>query len=99
MYNMTQLQEADTMYGLWVYANDSSGLILMGLLMVAVFFVMIMALKGWGFDEALLASSFTCFVLSMILAYASLLNFGFVYLFFVVMALSALYIFMIKKQQ
>jgi len=92
MYNLTQLQQSDTVYKLWVYANMSTGEILMGMLMIAVFFIMLMILKRWDFTDALMTSSFICFILSAILAYAKLLNFLFVIGFLAVLAFTILFV-------
>lgn len=74
-YNMTQLQMADTFYGIAKYANDSTNGVLFGLMIIAIFFVLIMLLKRYDFDDAFLVSSFISFILSIFLVYAKLLNF------------------------
>ena len=92
MYNLTQLQQSDTVYKLWLYANMSTGEILMGMLMVVAFFIIMMVLSGWDFTDRLLTSSFICFILSAILAYAKLLNFLFVIGFLAVLAFTVLFV-------
>jgi len=81
LYNMTQLQQATTVSGLFQYANDATGGIMIGLFMIAVFFVMLMMFLKHGFISALLASSFICFLLSGILAYGGLMKIVFPILF------------------
>lgn len=93
-YNITQLQAADTVNELFVYANDVTGQVLMGLFMIAIFFIMLMVLKRWDFDKALLSSSFSCFILATILSYGRLLNFMIPLLFLIIMAFTGFYMYM-----
>jgi|TARA_R100000501_G_C2588065_1_gene88994 hypothetical protein len=97
-YNITALGNADTLSGLIIVANDAVEGILIGLFMFAVFFVMLMALKKWDFDAALLSSSFSCFILSMILSYGGFLNLIFPLVFLAMAGLTALYMFTAKKE-
>lgn len=87
-YNMTQLQNADTFFGIVQYANASTNGVLMGLMMVAVFFVLLMLMKRYDFEVDLLVSSFISFILSLILVYAKLLNFMFPLTFLIIAALT-----------
>ena len=95
--NLTILQEADTMGKIAIYANNASNGILMGGFMIAIFFVMMFVLKRWDFDDALLSSSFVCFILSSILAYSKLLNIIFPLGFLAITAFTALYVFVAKR--
>jgi hypothetical protein len=90
-YNLTLLQEAETIYKVFVYADNASGNIMVGLFMIAIFFVFLMALKRYSFTNALLASSFVSFILSLFLTYANLLNFMFPLFFLITASLTALY--------
>ena len=96
-YNMTALQDATTVGKLFVFANNSTGGVLSGLMMLAVFFIMLFSLKRWEFGDALLASSFVCFILSAVLSYAGLLNLLFTLGFLAIMSLTAFYMFVVKK--
>jgi len=96
-YNITALQEADTVYKLFEYANMSTEYSLFGLFMIAIFFVMLMALKKNDFLDALITSSFICFVLSSILTYGKLLNMVFPIMFLGITAFSGLYMYSVKK--
>jgi len=98
LYNMTQLQAATTVNKLFVYANDTTGGVMMGLFMIAVFFVMLMALLKWGFQDALLVSGFVCFILSSILAYGGLLIIIYPILFLVLTALTALFSMVVQRK-
>lgn len=92
-YNLTDLQNSQGVYDVIVYANDSTTGILGMLLMIAIFIVMLMALKRYQFPRALLASSFVCFILSSILVYIKWLNFMFPLGFLACTAFTALYLF------
>ena len=96
-YNMTALQEVDTVYKLFEYANISSEYSLFGLFMVAIFFVMLMVLKKWDFLDALITSGFVCFVLSSILTYGKLLNMVFPIMFLGITAFTGLYLYAVKR--
>lgn len=92
-YNMTALQQVDSIGDLFVYADKSTGNILFGILLIAVFFIMLLVMKRWEFDKALLSASFGTFILALILTFAGLLNFVFVLIFLIIMALTGLYVY------
>ena len=98
IYNMTNLSNVAGVGDLMIYANNSVVLngagVLFGIMLLAFFFIMLMTLKRWDFDKALLSSSFACFILALVLNYGHLLNFIFPILFLVVLALTAFYMFM-----
>ena len=96
-YNMTALQEVDTVYKLFEYAQISSEYTLFGLFMLAIFFVMLMVLKKWEFTDSLITSSFICFVLSSILVYGKLLNMWFPIFFLGITAFTGLYMYAIQR--
>ena len=90
-YNMTALQEATTVNKLFLFANDATGGVMMGLFMIAIFFVMVMSLKRYSFQDALLTSGFVCFILSTILAYGGFMNIIYPLLFLAVAAFTLFY--------
>ncbi len=97
-YNMTALHNASNVYDLVVYANDSTGQILVGLFVIAVFFIMFVGLKrNAEFAESLLASSFICFVISGFFTYGKLLNMIFPLIFLAITAFTILFMQMSKK--
>lgn len=73
-YNMTQLQSADTIFKLVVYANDSTTGLMAAIFVLAAFFIMLMSMKKYEFSKALLASSAISFVVSLFFVYAKILN-------------------------
>lgn len=95
-YNITQLQAATNPAKLIRYANLVTGDLLTGLIMLAIFFVILLGLKKFDFDEALLPTSFAAFILSLILAAAKVLNPMFIFVFLLMMALTAFYMHMQK---
>lgn len=92
MYNMTQLQAADTIFKFVQYANTSTNDMLLGLLVIGVFFIMLLSMKRLEFEYALLASSALSFIVSAIFTYSHLLNFIFPLIFLIMAALTTLYL-------
>ena len=66
-------------------------------MMVAIFVIMLLVLKRWDFDNALLSSSFSCFTLSLILAYINLLTMRVPLIFFIIMAGTITYMIITKR--
>lgn len=91
MYNMTALGQVGSVYDLVVYANNAADQILLVLFVMAVFFIMLMVLKRWDFDSALLVSSFVCFVISIMLVYAELIALLWALVFLIIAAFTALF--------
>ena len=96
-YNLTLLKEAGTVPDVISVANTYVGGNLVGLFLIAIFFVMMMIMKKWEFDKTLLVSSFLCFMFSLFLKMAGLVNMIFVLVFGIIMSLTAFYLFTIKK--
>ena len=96
-YNLTKLQEANTIpefIGVVnSYANDS----LVGFFLIGIFFTLLMIMKRYEFDNSLMVSSFLCFMFSLFLKYLGWINFKFVLVFLIVMALSMFYSFLLKR--
>lgn len=96
MYNLTDLYAATTVSKLVVYANDvTSGLLAM-LFIWAVFFIMLMVMKRYEFDSALLTSSLVCFILSVMFNYMQLIPSAFMYVFLLLSGLTGVYVFLLK---
>jgi len=96
-YNLTALANSSGVIDLIEVTNDATGKVLFGFFMVAIFFVLLLGLKRYGFDNAIAASSFACFILSVLLVFAELLNFIYVLGFFILMALTIFYMQMNKN--
>ncbi len=101
-YNLTNLSKVGDMGDLLKYANEATnvgnGGQLFGIMLIALFFIMVMVLKRWEFDKALLTSSFACLILGIILSYGKLLPFYFPIIFLTITALTAFYMFMAGAQ-
>ena len=97
-YNITGIKAATTLLPLFQVANDegTGGLLFYGFLL-AIFFVMLMTLlRKNDFPDALLSSSFVCFFLGGLLAYAKLINILFPLGFLVLTAFTGLYVYTVK---
>ena len=95
-YNLTELANADSIYKLVVFSNNASAGALIALFMLAIFFVLLMALKKYDFDAALLTSSFICFIISVLFVYAQLLALVWALLFMAIAAFTAFFMFLFK---
>uniref|UniRef100_A0A6M3K0I5 Uncharacterized protein n=1 Tax=viral metagenome TaxID=1070528 RepID=A0A6M3K0I5_9ZZZZ len=96
MYNLTNLTSATTIQGIVQFANQTTGNLMMALLMISVFFIMLMVLKRWDFDRALLVSSFASFMLTILLVYAKMVNVVWALVFLIMAAFTAFYMVMSK---
>ena len=96
-YNLTALQDATTPVEVITVANDFSGGVLVGGLVIAVFFIGLLAMKKYDFEAGLAVSSFGTFLISGMLAYANLLNFIFPLIFLAITAFTGLYIYASRR--
>lgn len=97
MYNMTTLTNADTIFGLVNYANDSSDTLLMGLFLISIFIILMFVFLKWNFENSVLTASYVCFILSVFLVYIDFLNFYYSLFFLMAMSFSALYNYVVNK--
>ena len=96
-YNMTLLQESTTIFELVTYANTSTGDIFLSLFTWAFFFILLMVMKRWEFDSALLTSSILSFIIAMLYNYLELIPFVIPLAFLIIAAMTSFYTFVIKK--
>lgn len=97
-YNITPLQNADNFVDLVSFANTVSNQLLAGGFMVAIFVVMTMGFMiKTSFERSVFASSFVCFILSLFLRQANLINFVFPIGFLVITAFTGLYLYATKN--
>ena len=90
-YNLTKLAETDSITALFTTTNEATGFVLFGFFVVAIFFIMILTLyKSAGFPNALMAASFVCLIISLLLGTAGLLNFYFSIVFVGILTLTVL---------
>ena len=96
LYNLSALQNSETITDIVVAANNATGQVLMGLFLVAIFIVFVLRLKKYDFEDTILASSFIFFILSVFLRQAQLVNFIVVLVFLVILAFSMMYKVMVR---
>ena len=97
MYNLTNLTSATDISGVVMFANEVTGNLLLTLLLMSVFFILLMVLKRWDFDRALLVSSFASFMIGMLLMYAKMVALVWPLIFLVMTAMTGLYMMMSNK--
>ena len=97
-YNITLFSSSESISEIVAVSNTYSGNTFTGMFIVAVFFIQLMVLKRWGFEDALAASSFSTFVLSIFLVNAELLNPLYTITFFIIMVFTTLYIYMNRRK-
>jgi len=96
-YNLTGLQTSVNIVDIFIWANGITGQMLFGMFLTAIFFIIMLVLKNEGFEQAIMVSSFICFVLSGFLVFAKLLNFYFMLAFIIILALTAFYVYVVKR--
>lgn len=96
-HNLTTLAGSETVYDLATYANDATDGMLFALMLFAVFFVMLLAVRRTGFEMALLSAGFVCMTIGGVLAYAGFVSMYVVVIFMGITIFSALYMFIAKK--
>ena len=96
-YNLTGLTEAENILDIVIFSNTVTSGYLVGLFVLAFFFVSLFALKRWEFDKALTASSFISFMISIFFVYAGLVTFWLPLLFLIITSLMGLYLYMFKR--
>lgn len=84
LYNVTALSESSDLWGVASFANDSAGGLLWGGFLLAWFFIMMLSLRGYNFEDNLLVSSWACFIIGLFLSYAGLVNTIFVFGFLLI---------------
>lgn len=85
------MQNANSILKIFEVSNTYTDNTFVLMFMFAIIFIMLFALKRFEFSKAIMASSWSCFLLSLMLSYAELLNFKVVLLFLAIAAFSALY--------
>jgi hypothetical protein len=94
-YNLSGLQNATDWGDIALAANNATSGMLFGGLSIALFFIMLISLKrggGWGIDESLLASSFSCFILTATLSFGGYLTVYIPLVYLAILAFTGLYV-------
>jgi len=89
--NLTGLESATNVVGLVEYVNASSSGLFVVLVLLALFFILFMNLRKFGSIDALIGSSFPCFILAILFKSLGLINFAFVILFFIITAFGVIF--------
>lgn len=93
-FNLTNLTSATGFYDVASFANEATDGAFMALMVLAVFFVILIAMAyRRDFKVGLASASFIVFVLSGVLAFAGLVNVMLVWAFLAVAAFSILYLY------
>lgn len=92
-YNISNFTQAQTVADVVKASNDLSAGALFNFGIIAIFIILVLSMKRYRFSNALLASSWVCFMLSSILSYAGFLNITFPITFFVLSGLVTIYIY------
>lgn len=90
-YNLTNLTTAENLSDVAGFANGAAQGHLFGMALLAAFFIMLMALKKWEMEGALIVSSWTAFIFGVILAYGGWVNIIYPLGFLVVAAFATLW--------
>lgn len=90
--NMTLLKSAEGVGGLVWYANYSTDGLLFTLFTIAMFFIILFALKRWEFDKALLAASWVSFLISIILVGGEFVSLYVALVYLTIAAFTALFV-------
>ena len=91
MYNLTNLTTDPSVATVFIEANKFTGLLLFSFLTIAMFFILLMALKKWEFSSSLIVAGWVSFVLSAILAYGGWVNIIFPLIYLAIAGFSMLY--------
>lgn len=91
MWNMTALTTDPTVATIFTAANSFTNNNLFIFLSIALFFILLLALKKWEFSSALLTAGWVSFVLSALLAYGGLLSIIFPLAYLAVAGFTMLY--------
>lgn len=82
MYNLTTLSATENVQDLVVFANSTTDPVsVMGMLSIAVFFIVTMVLLRWGFERAILTSSFISFMLTAMLSWGGMVTMYYPFVF------------------
>lgn len=91
-FNLTNLTQAENVVDVASFANEVTGGSLVGLLLVAVYFIFLFRLKGVSFVKRMMVGGFVCFILSIFGWYGGFLGVLYLLGFFALMIFPLLYI-------
>ena len=97
LYELTNLTSSTTIVDIVKFSNEVTSGWMVALFVIAVFIIMVVALKNYGFDNSLATASFSCFIIAGLFSYVGLLNIIFPIAFLTMLALAGLYMYMTKE--
>jgi len=89
--NLTGLENSTNVLGLIEYVNLNASGMFITLILVALFFILFMNMRKYGTLDALIGSSFPCFIIAILFKSLGLINFAFVILFFIVTSVGVVF--------
>lgn len=96
-YNTTNLTSATGIGDLVSFANNATDGVLAVVMLIVIFIIMLVALKRYDFDDALLASSWVTFLLSIFLRFAGFLPLIWALGFLAIAGFATLWVFTTKR--
>lgn len=94
IYNVTDVLNAKTISDLMIAANNAVNQMFIGGFLMVFFVVIIMSLKKYYLSDAILASSFVCFIASLFLRAFGVISFQLILFFLAVLAFGMMLKFM-----
>ena len=89
--NLTNLTSINSFYDLGNYANTATDGLFWGLILMALFFILLINLRLNGNDNAIIASGFACLVISLLMLNLGWLNLAFPIIFALIIAGTVFY--------
>ena len=91
LYNLTNLENAESLQQIALFANEVTGQKFFLLVMIAVFIILLFQFKKYDLQSAILGSSFISFLASGMLWFAKLVSVEVPIAFLAILAFSLLY--------
>jgi hypothetical protein len=92
-YNLTNLTGVTDLGGLFTFSNEVTAGNTFGLILIAVWVIMILSLKKYELKYSIVAASFSCALMSLLLAMGGLLSPLYAFFFIAATAGSTLWLF------
>ena len=81
MFNLTNLTNANSPGDIIVFANNNTSGMLIGGMVISLWFVFFIVMKKYSFERAFVTSSFLCFIISIFFVYGGFISFYFLIVF------------------
>ena len=90
--NITELQTSEGIADIVSFANNGTGGVFLSFFVFAIFIIIILALKRYGFEQALLVAAWVSFMISLFFYVGSMVNLFIPLTFLIIGALTAFYV-------